>query len=503
MKTTKIINTSIGMVRGYQDGDLNVFKGISYAERPIGELRFKPPVPRKKWVGVFDALDYSPICIQAIVPGIIFPPIPQSEADSLTLNIWTPNTDNKKRPVMVRIHGGALTHGNGRLPNGFKLARRGDAVVVTINYRLGALGFTVMQGIENNIGILDQIEALKWIKKNIELFGGDPNCITIFGISAGGWSVSTLMAIPAAKGLFNRVIAQSGALHPFSFQIKYGKDITSRVFKALNIDEGDVDSLRGVKAHELAKVNRSILDEDYSAQIPWILNAPPFVDGNLIPEHPLGMIKKGVASDIDLLVGCTLNESILWRLMVPGGLTSGQLDMEQLKLRIVKVIKALGYDEKKGLEMFETYKDAGDPEAILMAFFTDLDFRISSIRLAEEQCVHNSNTYMYLFTFPLKFQGKEVGATHGGDAGFMFGTLDYPSILFGIEDSEEARILSEKMMDSWIAFAKTGNPNHEGIEEWSKYEKNNRTTMILGKETKCEDKPMEKQRIAWNDITKI
>jgi para-nitrobenzyl esterase len=275
------------------------------------------------------------------------------------------------------------------------------------------------------------------------------------------------------------------------------------MLKALKIDEGDVDSLLGVKVHELAKAYRSVLDEDYLAQIPWILNAPPFIDGNSIPEHPLRLIKKGVASDIDLLVGSTKNEALLWRLLVPGGLTSGQPDMEQLKLRIIKVIKLLGHDEQKGLEMFNIYKDTGDPEAILMAFFTDLDFRISAIRLAEEQSVHNSKTYMYLFTFPLKFQGKEVGSAHAGDAGFMFGSLDYPSILGGIEDSEEAKILSEKMMDSWIAFAKTGNPNHEGIEEWLKYEKNNRTTMILGKETKCEDKPMEKQRIAWNDITKI
>ncbi|MHA2398500.1 MAG: carboxylesterase/lipase family protein [Promethearchaeota archaeon] len=499
MKTTKIIETSIGMVRGYKDGDLEVFKGIPYAERPIGELRFKPPVPRKKWPGVFDALDYSPVCLQKDFPEITLPPIPQSEADSLTLNIWTRGTDNKKRPVMVRIHGGGFTLGSGRMNNGFKLARRGDVVVVTINYRLGALGFSEIQGIESNIGILDQIEALKWIRKNIELFGGDPDCITIFGISAGGMSVSTLMAIPAAKGLFNRVIAQSGALNPLSFQTKYGVDRTNRMLKALNINNGDVEALRRITAYELVEAFPDI-ELDISSQIPWILEIPPFIDGKTIPEHPLGLIKKGVASDIDLMVGNTLNESVLWRLLTP---TSKKLDIEQLQLRIVEVIKLLGHDEKKGLEMFEIYKDAGDPEQILTAFFTDLEFRISAIRLAEEQSAHNSRTYMYLFTYPLKFQGKEVGAIHGGDGGFMFGDLDYPNILGEVENSEEASILSEKMMDSWIAFAKTGNPNHDGIEEWPKYEKNSRKTMILGKETAFEEKPMEKQRIAWNDIMKI
>ena len=501
MKTTEIIETSVGNIKGYEDGVLKVFKGIPYAERPIGELRIKPPVPRKKWFGVFDALDYSPICVQTSdFPGLILPPIPQSEADSLTLNIWTHGTDNKKRPVMVRIHGGGLTTGSGRLPNGFKLARRGEVVVVTINYRLGALGFSEMQGIESNIGILDQIEALKWIQKNIELFGGDPNCVTIFGISAGGWSVSKLMAIPEAKGLFNRVIAQSGAVHPLSFQTEKGVDRTNRILKTLKIKKGDIKSLQRITAYELAKTYTSIANEDGLAQIPWVLNTPPYIDGKSIPEHPLRMIKKGVASDIDLMVGSTLNESVLWRILIGA---SEKLDIDKVKNRIVQATKYLGLDEKKGLELFEVYKGKGDPEAVLNAFFTDLEFRISAIRLAEEQSVHNQNTYMYLFTYLLKFQGKEVGAVHGGDAGFMYGTLDYPNILGQIENSEEAQLLSEKMMDSWIAFAKTGNPNHDGIEEWQKYEKNNRKTMMLGIETTSVDDPLAKQRVAWSDIMKI
>ncbi|MBY8992413.1 MAG: carboxylesterase family protein [Candidatus Lokiarchaeota archaeon] len=499
MQTTEIIETSVGMVRGYIDGDLKVFKGIPYAERPIGELRFKPPVPRKKWFGVFDALDYSPICVQnADYPGWTLPPTPQSEADSLTLNIWTPGTDNKKRSVMVWFHGGGMSSGSGRLPNGFKLARRGDIVVVSINYRLGALGFSEIKGIESNIGILDQIEALKWIQKNIEFFGGDPDCITIFGFSAGGWSVSILMGIPASKGLFNRVIAQSGAAHPLSFQTKNGMEISKRVLKTLKINEGDIESLRRITANELVEVHTKIANEVEWTTGPWVLVVPPYIDGSTIPEHPLGMIKKGIASDIDLMVGCTLNESI--PKIKPN---SEKLDMGEVKRRIVKAIKLLGHDDKKGLEMFEVYKDAGDPEAILTAFSTDLDFRISAIRLAEEQSVHTPRTYMYLFTYPLKIQGKEYGAFHGGDVGFIHGSLDNPKMGVEIDNLEEAQPLSEKMMDSWIAFAKTGNPNHEGIEEWSKYDINTRKTMFLGKDTISVDDPMKKQRIAWADIMKI
>jgi para-nitrobenzyl esterase len=499
MKTTEIIETTIGSIRGYEDGDLKIFKGIPYAERPIGVLRFKPPVPRKKWFGVFDALDYSPRCVQnADYPGWILPPEPQSEADSLTLNIWTPGIDKKKRAVMVWLHGGGLSSGSGKLPNGFKLSRRGDIVIVSINYRLGALGFSELKGIESNIGILDQIEALKWIQKNIEFFGGNPNCITIFGFSAGGWSVSILMSITASKGLFHRVIAQSGASHPLSFQNKYGMEISKRMLKTLKISEGDLESLRKITAYELVEVHTKISNEVELATGPWVLIVPPYIDGKTIPEHPLASIKKGSASNIDLMVGCTLNESI--PKLNPN---SEKLDMKQVKNRIIKAIKSLGYDEKKGLEMFKVYKDAEDPMAILTAFSTDLDFRISAIRLAEEQSIHNPRTYMYIFTYPLIIKGKDYGAFHGGDVAFIQGSLDNPKIGLEIDNLEEAQALSEKIMDSWIAFAKTGNPNHEGIEEWSKYDLNTRKTMFLGKETTLVDDPMAKQRVAWEDIMKI
>jgi para-nitrobenzyl esterase len=199
------------------------------------------------------------------------------------------------------------------------------------------------------------------------------------------------------------------------------------------------------------------------------------------------------------MVGTTLNESVPKQVFMSG---PSELNIEQVKLRITEVMEFLGYDEKKGAEMFEAYKDVGDPVAILTAFNTDLEFHISAIRLAEEQSVHNPKTYMYLFTYPLKFKGKEVGAIHGGDFVFILGALD--DVKMGeFENIEEAQLLSEKMMDSWIAFAKTGNPNHEGIEEWPNYDTNTRKTMFLGKETISVDDPMRKQRIAWEDIMKV
>jgi para-nitrobenzyl esterase len=500
MEKTKIIKTSFGRIRGYKDGDLEIFKGIPYAERPIGELRFKPPVPRKKWASVYDALNYSPICAQNIVPGIILPPIAQSEADSLTINIWTHGSDDKKRPVMVRIHGGGFTTGSGTLPDGFKLARRDDIVVASINYRLNALGFSELPGIESNIGMLDQIEALKWINKNIHHFGGDPKNITIFGISAGGMSVSTLMAMPRAKGLFKRVIAQSGALNPVSYKIEKGKDITSKMVDLLNVKVDDLKSLRSISAYELVKAYTKVANDAQEQEIPWVTFIPPYIDGKSIPEHPLRMIKQGVASDIDLMLGSTLNESKLWRLLYP---TKRIQNKEEAKDKIIKAVKLLGFDEQEGLKLFEAYKNAGDGEDVYVAFFTDLEFRISAIRLAEEQSKHNPNTYMYLFTYPLSVQGQDVGALHGGDAGFMFGMLDYPNIIGQRDSSEASRILSEKMMDCWISFAKNGDPNHKDIPEWPKYNLNNRPTMLLGKEIRSENDPFSKERVAWNKIMQV
>lgn len=500
MEKTKIIKTSVGKVRGYKDDGLEIFKGIPYSERPIGELRFKAPVPRKPWVGLFDALDYSPICVQDIPPGLVYPPIAQGEADSLTINIWTHGTDDKKRPVMVRIHGGGFTGGSGRFSDGFKLVRRDDIVVVSINYRLGVMGFSELPGIDSNIGMLDQIEALKWIKKNIALFGGDPDCITIFGCSAGGMSVSTLMAMPNAKGLFNRVIAQSGALNPVSYKIKRGKKITKNTLNYLNIKEEDREAIKNISANDLVKAYTKAKNEDGIKQIPWVLTIPPYADGNSIPEHPLKMIRNGAASDIDLMLGSNLHESKLWLIML---LFKKIENKEQSKDRIIKAVKEMGFDEQKGIEMFECYEDRGDGEDIAVGFFSDLEFRISAIQLAEEQSKHNKNTYMYLFTYPLSFQGREVGAVHGGETTFAYGTLDYPNILGQIINSEETQLLSEKMMDCWISFAKTGNPNHPGISKWPKYDINDRATMLLGKETKSENDPMSKARVVWNDIMKV
>ncbi|MHA1729730.1 MAG: carboxylesterase/lipase family protein [Promethearchaeota archaeon] len=509
MEYTKIIETTTGKLRGYKDSNIELYKGIPYCERMIGELRFKPPVSKKPWPGVLEATEFGPICPQVIPPMLLLPPSPQSEPDCLTLNIWTPSTDDQKRPVMVWIHGGGFSSGSGRAYNGEYLVKRGNVVVVTINYRLNFLGFTYIEDKTTNVGILDQIAALKWIQDNINLFGGDPKNVTIFGESAGAMAVSTLLAIPRAKGLFKRVIAQSGACNPLSYSSAEGKKATDKLMEEFRFKNGDLQSLSRISAYEFLKLLMVLPGPN---PVPWPITIPPFIDKDIIPKHPLDFIKNGEARNVDLLIGTNLNEAKLWKSFMPGFIEANQ---ETLVTRIKEILKHLEKPEEMAEKIIETYKKNKDlekiklsdekltsktPQDILDAFSTDLQFRIAAIRTAEAQAEYNSNTYMYLFTFPSPFFNGTLGSCHITEIPFVFGMLDDPRWTIWSGSSKEGKMLSEKVMDAWIAFAHTGNPNHKGIPEWPKYNKEKRVTMVLNKEIKAVEKPLEARRIIWKDI---
>jgi len=506
MERTKIIDTKAGKIQGIKDEGIEIFKGIPYAERVVGDLRFKHPVPAERLPGVYMATEYGPVCPQVISPKLISAPNPQSEPDCLTLNIWTPSTDHDKRPVMVWIHGGGLRSHEARAYDGRFLARRGNVVVVTFNYRLNALGFSFIPDILTApLGLLDQITALKWVRDNIENFGGDAENVTIFGESAGGWSVSTLLVMPEAKGLFHRAIAQSGACNPAGFRASEGKDISERVFSEVGIQYGDLDALRKISAYEIVNAESKVWEEKLKEKH-WPLTTPPYIDGEYIPEHPLVLIRKGAAAEVDLLVGTNLNESTS---MKPDDSNNFKEVSENGMHNWIKlVMKTLGQNENKAEILInayrETRKDEGSQspsaQVVMDAFLTDFEFHISAIRTAEAQSIQNPNTYMYLFTWPSPFMDGKFGAFHTLEIPFVFGMLDHPDWNKFSDTSEEAKKFSEKIMDSWIAFARTGNPSHSGILEWPKYDMEKRSTMILGKKIKVVDDPYGKERITWDGI---
>ena len=504
MEKTKIIDTKAGKIQGIKDEGIEIFKGIPYAERIVGDLRFKPPVPAKQFPGVFLATEFGPISPQVISPKLLGPPNPQSEPDCLNLNIWTPSTDKDKRPVMVWIHGGGLRSHSQRSYDGTFLVNRGNVVVVTLNYRLNALGFSFIPDVVTApLGLLDQITVLKWVRDNIEHFGGDQNNITIFGESAGGWSVSTLLAMPEAKGLFHRAIAQSGACNPAGFRASEGIDISKRVFSEMGIQYGDLDALRKISAYELVNAESKVWEEKLKEKH-WPLTTPPYIDGEYIPEHPLVLIRKGAAAEVDLLVGTNLNESTS---MKPDDSNNFKEVSENGMHNWIKlVMKTLSQNENKAESLINAYRETRKHEGflsaqkVLDAFLTDFEFHISAIRTAEAQSIQNPNTYMYLFTWPSPFMDEKFGAFHTCEIPFVFGMLDHPDWNLFSDTSEEAKKHSEKIMDSWIAFARTGSPSHRGIPEWPKYDTEKRSTMILGKEIKAVDDPYGKERMTWDGI---
>jgi len=491
-----IIETKSGKVQGYIENDVDVYKGIPYAEPPIGDLRFSPPVMKKPWDGVLKAKEYSPFAFQgySMLEDYFGKNEPESE-DCLYLNIWTPVADNEKRPVMFWIHGGAFITGGGGVPiyDGSVLAKRGDVVVVTINYRLGAFGYSYIPGVTANVGQMDQIAALEWVRDNIEKFGGDPGNVTIFGESAGGYAVLTLSAMPAAKGLFHRVIAQSA---PF-INPKVTEKHTKSLMKMLNLKKGDIDAFRKTPPEEIINVQNKYLEKINSA-----MEFRPLIDGESLPIHPLKVFQNGDCSNIDFMIGSNLDEAKMFTSM------GGEVFADPKKA-ILMFLGMFGIDATNSAKMYETYKKARegnistDPKDIADAIITDFMFRIPTIRFLEAQSKHQKNTYNYLFTWESPGFDGQLGSCHALELAFVFDTLNVPGMENFTGQGPEAELLSQKIMDAWIAFARTGNPNHKGLPKWQSYDTEKRATMYLGKDCKQVTAAYDKEREAWDGFLEV
>lgn len=498
MEKTEIIKTKTGNVQGYVKDGVKTFKGIPYAESPTGALRFKNPVKKKKWDNVLDATEYGPFAPQGytqLYDEFFERPEQESETDCLTLNIWAPATDGVKRPVMVWIHGGSFIFGGGAdlWYDGSNLAHRGDMIVVTINYRLGALGFLYIPDETVNVGLFDQIAALQWVQDNIEAFGGNPNNVTIFGESAGATSVTTLLTMPAAKGLFQRVIAQSMP----EFDPRPTKRSTKELLKKLKIEAGDIDALRKISVEKIIDSQNKIIDRKTKRMSNEGMYFRPSIDGITIPIHPLEAIKKGIGKDVDLLIGTNMEEMKLFTYFMPD---LKNLDKDGLQLMTSTFLSRLKIDKDKVKQLVQIYEDNRKNSTsleIFEAILNDYAFRVPGIRMASAQSMHNSNTYEYIFTWPSPFL---IGSAHAVEIPFVFGTIDLPNAESLIGKGSDVDNISERIMDAWIAFARTGNPNHDGIPKWVSYDSKKRATMFIGKEIKVEEAPFDDERAAWDDL---
>jgi len=488
---------------GKFENDLHIFKGIPYAAPPVGELRWLAPQPVKKWDGIREAKEFGAIAPQTIMPMGPFGQAPQLQSENcLFLNVWTPGLDKAKRPVMVWIHGGAFTLGCGSDPQydtGI-LPKRGNIVMVSINYRLGMLGFLRLKDITGgkipatgNEGLLDQVLALKWVKDNIATFGGDPDNITLFGESAGGMSIGSLMAMPSAKGLFHKGILESGS---GGFTItSEDANANGRLFLEMaGIKEDDIKALQAFTPPQLLEIEKKMVASRLGrGKNPEVTVAVPVIDKEIIPEDINKSVRQGYSKEIITLVGTNLNEWKLFTMMEPG---FDQIDEAGVLIRLSHV---MSIDAAKAL--VSAYRQArtkrgepATPAEIFTAIFGDLMFRMPGVRLAEAQQANQQAAYSYyLFTWKSPAMGGVLGACHGLEIGFVFGS--YNDMFCG--SGPEADKLAKCMQDAWLAFAHTGDPSCESIGKWPVYG-SKRMTMILDKNAHVEAAPYEEERQAWD-----
>jgi para-nitrobenzyl esterase len=497
------VETTHGAVSGEQMPGHQRFCGIPFAAPPVGALRFAAPQPLQPWQDVLDAGAYGPSAPQpkSLLPGL---QVGAQSEDCLTLNIFTPQVGAARRPVLFWIHGGGFVSGGAcqALYEGRGLVERGDVVLVTINYRLGVFGYLdlpELEGATANAGQLDQIAALRFVRENIERFGGDPENVTIFGESAGGMAVSTLLATPGARGLFHKAIAQSGAAAATQDRATASR-VTDIWLEHLGLSRASAAAVRDKDVKELLAAQIATAADPRNGGM-FLANAP-VVDGVTLPQHPLDAIRAGEAAGIPLLVGTTRDE---WRLFEMPSLMR-DIDaagiVKRLSARLTDGADVEGlvaaYAEAHGARLDRTE----EAKAVYHALQTDRIFRIPAIQLAEAQARHQPATWMYLFTWTSPARRGELGACHAIELPFVFGTFDAPGMDLLSGAGPAAEKLTERTMDAWLAFARAGDPGHGGLPAWDPYEPARRATLCLGPEPSLTDAPMERERRAWDAIAR-
>jgi para-nitrobenzyl esterase len=496
------IDTALGRLAGQRKRGLFQFKGIPYAKPPVGALRWRMPQAIEPWIGVRDATRFGSISPQAPtqIETLMGGTIGEQSEDCLYLNVWTPGCDGAKRPVMVWIHGGAFVIGAGSqgIYNGRHLAAC-DVVVVTINYRLGAFGFLALSEATDGRapgsgteGLADQILALHWVKQNIAAFGGDANNVTIFGESAGAMSVSALLTSPAARGLFHKAIAESGAAH-----IGHDRERASRAARVLldqlKIAPEDAQRAVDVPYGALIAAQIAMLADSRDGKDPHKLGSLPFqpaVDGAVLQHKPIDAIRAGAAANVPLLTGTNLEE---WKLFSAPNPALHFMSARNFEERVTRLAKDVASD------VLAAYTE-GSPFERFNAMMTDKAFTVPAIRMLEAQGAH-APVYGYRFDWRSKLLGGILGSCHALELGFVFGTYNekLAGAFFGTGPAADA--LCSAMMESWVAFARTGNPATAATGAWPRYDTASRETMIFGDgPAHLLSAPNDARRAAWDRV---
>jgi para-nitrobenzyl esterase len=492
-----VTNTDAGKVRGYINNGVFTYKGIPYAEAK----RFESPQKPKAWSNVRSSFSYGPVApltdpttsIQDESEFVFDHSWGFTNEDCMRINVWTPSiNDGKKRPVLFWIHGGGFTAGSSQeLPSydGENLAKKGDVVVVSINHRLNILGYLDLSAYGEkykqsaNLSVLDMKVALEWVKTNITNFGGDPNNVTIFGQSGGGAKVNTLMAMPSAKGLFHKAINQSGAFRTAMLDKATTQAIGAEVIKELGISADKVDEIQNVPFQTLSnagkKALKTVADKMKAEGKPAIgfgLSWGPSADGEVLPYQLFSNEAFELSKNIPLMIGTTINEFAIFRGAMPKTTT-----LEQAKEAIKK-----SYGDKTDAYIAAVQKAYPTAKPYQLMDF-DVTFRPGAVQQANQKSALSGGaaTYMYLFDWQSPVMDGKYKAVHCMEIAFCFDNIQRTKNMTG--GTKEAQALADKMSQSWINFAKTGNPNHKGLPNWPAYNSTNTATMHF--DNTCAVKP--------------
>jgi para-nitrobenzyl esterase len=502
-----IARTVHGKVRGFVHKEMFIFRGIPYGAPTSGGRRFMAPAKPAPWTGVRSALAWG-FASPQIPPehwdkdevAFVYEWNPGAQGeDCLRLNVWTPGLDSRKRAVMVWLHGGGFATGSGNEMNvydGENLARR-DVVVVSLNHRVGAVGFLDLSSIggekcaaSGNVGLLDIVAALEWVRDNIASFGGDPANVTIFGQSGGGGKVTALMAMPRARGLFHKAIVQSGSMRRM-LTPDFSAKLADAVLKEAGVSKDHLDALqnmpfdRFVAAAAIA-AKKVYPAGDYTRPIDFSRHGEfnawaPTVDGSILPEHPFWTSAPAASAGVPLIVGSTLTEF---------GIGFGYFDFEETSLRELRSRIVKGHGREDGQRILDAFRH-GHPDASaakLFAIWFSSGTRHAAVQQAALKAAQSSApAYLYSFAWDSPILDGRLHSFHCCDMPFVFDNTDRCDHMTG--GGAEARGLAARISGAWVQFARTGNPNHGGLPKWPAFDTVKRPTMIFNNTCAAKDDP--------------
>lgn len=501
-----IVDTGYGPVRGIDDGTIAAWRGIRYAAPPVGELRWRAPEPPARWREVADATRVGPACPQPVDRRI---PLelgaPQGD-DCLTLNVWAPSgtAAGDRKPVMVWVHGGAYVLGaaSQTLYHGRALATAGDVIVVTVNYRLGAFGFLDLSWLDDrryatNPGLRDVLLALQWVRDNIEGFGGDPDRVTLFGESAGGGIVTTLLTSPAAAGLFSGAIAQSSPATSI-YDSTRSRRLAEQFLARLGVGVDDADRLPDAPLHAVLAASKRVFDE-VPENSPGTLAFVPIVDGDVVPDYPVKLAREGRSHPVPLIIGTNRHEAALFRWM--------KSPLMPITPQAIKSMFAAIAAEQPGLQLpSEAQIVAAYPKsrgkARGMGVARDIGFRMPSLWFADG---HHTVAPVYMYRFdwaPPMMRLLRLGAAHATELPYVWGNLvaGPKDPTFKLGGLKAGTAVSDRIRKRWTSFAAAGVPAQlPGERPWRPYRADDRASLVIDKHDTVVDDPDRDIRAAWGD----